>query len=229
MGGGPPRSVAGVRAWWLGLALLVGCREQIVVLPDGGGGGGVDRGAPITGQDAGPRPDAGAEHDAGPRQGAACFVDPFANCSDPAEQSRTNDSWADAASFHTTSVGCIRGDELTTLAGDQLGILCQTEPADYFALTVVPCDTRTLRMQVRLHPLTECPGAEYALALLFGGGLRACGDTFDGQRIECSEEGPDRIIRLLIPPGNTVQPWYFGVVSDHPDVRFEYALEASIQ
>lgn len=228
-GPGAPRSLPSVRAWLLAsLLLLVGCREQIVVQPDGGGTAADTGTGSNPGQDGGQSTvDAGSAQDGGARE--ACFVDPFDPCSDPDEAARTNNEWSDASQFTTSSVGCRSGDELTPLAESRQGILCQSEPADYFNLILVPCDTRVLRMQVRLRPLTQCPDDRLALELRAGGGIKACGDTWDGELIECLREGPDRIMRLLINPDLSVQSWYFAVLSDFSDVRFEYDLEVSVQ
>ncbi len=233
------------------MALCVaGCAQQVVVYPDaaesmsdGGAsdGGVVDSG---PGSDSGPdsgviadlgvadsgAPDTGAPVDAGPPDSGvlACTVDPFAQCTDTYETARTNDSWTDATRY-SGSCGCIQGDDLTTLEGTQLGRVCQTEVGDYHSLTIVPCDTRTLTLQVRLHMLTDCDPSKYELGLLHGGGVRNCGDLMDGEPIVCSEDGLDRIIQLRIPPDDTVQSWYFAVLSDEPDVQFDYDLQVSVR
>jgi len=227
-----------------------GCAQQVVVYPDaadpqGDGGNGdsgsqdavvvVDSGADAGGvadvgvADSG-APDTGAPVDAGPPDSGvlACTVDPFAQCNDTYETARTNDSWTDATRY-SGSCGCIQGDDLTTLDGNQLGKICQTEVGDYHSLTIVPCDTRTLTLQVRLHMLTDCDPTKYELGLLHGGGIRNCGDLMDGEPIVCSEDGLDRIIQLRIPPDNTVQSWYFAVLSDEPDVQFDYDLQVSVR
>lgn len=228
-----------MRAWLLVLPLaLLGCHEQIVVRPDAGGAvsdsgtsGGADTGtgSPDSGRpdaDAGPAPDGGDPTDAG---SAACFVDPFDVCDDPAEVGRTNNEWPDASRFTESSVGCLSGDDLTPLDGHQVGVICHTEPADYFNMTVIPCDTLTMRLQVRLHVGTDCPEDRLALEVRHGGGIIGCGDTFDGQTMECLRDGDDRIMRILIPPGLSVQSWYFAVLSDYPDVRFDYDLQVTLQ
>lgn len=225
------------------LAPLVGaCAQEIIVFPDAAvaadaalvdvGPDAVDSGAGIdaaAGLDA--RPDDAAGLDGGPGDASepACTGDRFDPCDDPSEAGDPNDSWSDASRYHSTSVGCIQGDDLSMLQGSRAGVMCPLEDADYYALTVVPCDTLTLRMQVRLRMRDACPAEAYALRLLYGGGERDCGELFDGEPIECLEEGADRIIRLVIPPSRTVQSWYFAVLAERPDVTFEYDLEVSVQ
>lgn len=228
----------------------VGCAQQVVVYPDAADpvrdGGAGDSGAADaallqdSGADAGVEPDlgladsgvpdTGPASDAGPPDSGvlACTVDPFAVCNDTYETAQTNDSWTDASRY-SGSCGCIQGDDLTTLDGTQLGKICQTEVGDYHSLTIVPCDTRTLVLQVRLHMLTDCDPSKYELGLLHGGGVRDCGDLMDGEPIVCSEDGADRIIQLRIPPDNSVQSWYFAVLSDEPDVQFDYELQVSVR
>jgi len=222
-------------------ALLVSaCAQQVVVYPDAGGGADAapaldaaraDTGAPSA--DAGQvgDPDAGAGDAALADAGeGACYQDPFDTCDDPAEPADDrNDAWVDASRYHTTSVGCIQGDDLSPLMGSQPARMCPLDRADYYALTVVPCDTITMRMEVRLRMAEVCPAERYELALLYGGGLRACGEDFQGSPIQCLEEGADRIIRVLLPPDNSVQSWYFAVLTSADDVRFDYTLEVSVQ
>jgi hypothetical protein len=230
----------------LALAVLIsatlGCAQEIIAYPDASidAGAGADSGSdggiradsggpPDGGADAGTLLDAGLLDAETPDSGAAaCIVDPFVLCEDSHESVRTNDSWTSASSY-SGSAGCIQADDLTVLDGSVLGVMCPAEPADYHALTIVPCDTRTLRLEIRLHMLTACDPDKYELEVRAMGGVRACGEEINGNMLRCSEDGQDRIVQLLIPPDRNIQPWYIGVRSDSPDVQFDYDLQVTVQ
>jgi len=187
-------------------------------LPPGGDGG--------SDADAGATADVGPQNDAGPA--AECFVSPFDVCSDPAEEMETNNSWPDAFRFNDNmSVGCVVDlDEIRPLDRTASGILCHTEPADYYSLTVVTCDSRTMLAEIRLHLRTDCPESRYDLIFLRGGRVIDCGSD---PNVECSTEGGDRIIRIRVPPDRVVASWQFAVQSESPDVVFQYDLSVTLQ
>lgn len=194
---------------------IAGARDAGIVdagRPDSGArDGGVDR-------DGGSDRDAGFVRDAGPD---GCFVDPFAVCDDPEEAERRNDDWASASAFHTTSVGCLRGDEFTPFDLTRSSLVCQTDPADFYRLTVVPCDTRTLIAELRMRVLTACPADRSHLAFFSAGGRIDCSDS----RLTCSTVDGEEIIQLRVPPGNSILSWQIAVESDFEDVAFDYELQ----
>ncbi len=176
---------------------------------DGGDDGGVAGGEGV---------DAGA---------LACQVDPFERCEDPDEAARTNNRWADALPFYTTSVGCIQGDDFSPLDHSQSSVLCQTEPADYYRLTIVGCDTKTIIAEIRMRPLTECRQELYNFEVLSGGRVLECGDEQFG--MECRMEGETQLILVRIEPARTVFSWQFGITSDLDDVRLDYELSIVVR
>lgn len=232
-----------MRAHYLVGLLAIGCAQEILVndrdagpLPRDGGPAAV-RDAGETVRDAGQTArDAGANgrdggvvaRDAGPRDGGetiTCIVDPFDPCDDPDEAMRTNNEWSDASAFHTTSVGCQTGDEFEAFDGVQSSRMCQSEPADFYRLTVVPCDTITMRTEIRLS-VDMCPADRWSLAFFRGGGRQDCNDPNDG--LTCTEEDGDQVIRFFVPPGNSILSWQVAVESDFQDVLFDYDLSISI-
>jgi hypothetical protein len=228
--GGVRRSV--LLSLALGAAAL-GCRQDIAVLEDAGRGRVVDAGMADVGgardagaADAGTTVDAGvggapdAAEDAGPADAGACRGNPFAFCEDPAE-TRPNNEWANATRFGN-SVGCISGDDLTELDTTLDGRLCPNDPADFYALTVVPCDTRTLLFEMRLRPSAAC-GEDAVDAVFFSGGGRV-GCQSDRWMVQCSRDGEDRVVRVQVPPGRSVLSWQLAVEALVPDASVDYAL-----
>lgn len=215
----------------------LGCRQDIAVLADAGrtratdasaadvggppDGGSGDAGAP---QDAGGGGDTGAladaTVDAGSADAGACRGDPFAFCDDP-EETRPNNDWPDATRFGG-SVGCISGDDLTELDTTLDGRLCPSDPADFYGLTVVPCDTLTMLFEMRLRPRAAC-GEDAVDAVFFSGGGRV-GCQSDRWMVQCSRDGEDRVVRIQVPPGRTVHSWQLAVESLVPDARVDYEL-----
>lgn len=215
---------------------LCACAQQVVVYPDGGpepSDAATADGSPSI--DSGVRSDAGVGADSGSPDGddagaLACTGDPFDTCEDPDEPNGDrNDQWIDADRY-ASSVGCLAADDtVTELSQSKAARMCPTDRGDFYGLTIVPCDTATLRLQVRLRMREACPADRYELQLLFGGGVRECGSEFDGELVRCTEDGGDRLIQLLIPPGNSVQSWYFAVLTHADDVLFDYDLEVSVR
>lgn len=230
--------------WILGALLLAGCPQTIVVEGRDGGettqadagfadSGVRDVGAQIDGDDAGTR-DAGSGRDGGPgrdagRDGGAdtCFVDPFDACPDPDEAGGANNEWHTASAIHSSSAGCQTGDDFEPLDASARSVLCHVEPADFYRLTIVPCDTRTMIATLRLTVHDTCPDDRYHLAWFSGGGRLDCNDPQDG--LTCTRDGEDLVIRRRVDPGNSLLSWQFAVESDFEDVRFEYTLNVTLE
>lgn len=222
------------------LALLAACARDISVEPSDGATTRDARSDPsdapaedAAAPDADPMdataPDLGhldaSAADTGPAQ-PACRVDRFLPCADADEDARRNDDWASATPFNDNrSVGCIRGDELTTLERTRTSTLCSNESADFYGLQFVHCDTRSVNAQIRLHPRTECDPADFSLGFRRGVSID-CANPPAGVR--CRTEGVDRIIEIVAPPDRTVSPWYFSVEKTRSDVRLEYSLTVRI-
>ncbi len=227
------------------VALCCSCAQDIQVeLGDSGPGSDASSGVDLgEGADLGARdqswPDAsvgdtgsttrrdGGE-DASVDAGAlACQVDPFERCEDPDEADRTNNRWVDALPFYTTSVGCIQGDDFSPLDHSQSSVLCQTEPADYYRLTIVGCDTRTIIAEIRMRPLTACHPQLYNFEVLHGGRVLECGD--EQFSMECRMEEETQLMLVRIEPARTIFSWQFGITSDLEDVRLDYELSIVVR
>lgn len=215
----------------LGL-LLTACPESIPVLiyPDAtteqtrdSGFGDASELPDATLADTGIVADAGATDIESLDAGNGCAADPFNPCEDLNEPMNGNDDWSSGFRFHGTSVGCLSGDTFTGLDTRLDHVICPGEAADYFGLTVVPCDTRTMFMEFRFTPTAEC-SADVAFEFLSGGGVVAC----DSGRynIQCSQEGGVQVVRLELEPGNSILSFYFGIrrVADRVRVPYSVAL-----
>lgn len=228
---------------WMLLASLLatGCAQKIVVNDDLDGSigpprdggaidaGVVDSGVPYDGGDHDPNRDGGPRDGGSVRDGGteACFVGPFDPCDDPDEAMNTNNEWSSASAIHTTSAGCQTGDDFVPLDASASSVLCNVEPADFYRLTIVPCDTRTMIATLRLTIHDTCPADRYNLAWFSGGGRLDCDDPQDG--LMCSVENGELVMRRRVNPGNSVFSWQFAVESDFEDVRFDYTLRITLE
>lgn len=159
--------------------------------------------------------------------GPACFVDPFDPCPDPDEATRLNNDWSSATYFNGNhTIGCLTGDQFTGLDLARTTVLCPGEPADWYQLTLVECDTRTMFGEIRMTPHTMCPSDAWTLNLI-GEGSDPCTQP----HVECFDDGADRVMRIRLdaPSHAVVYSWYIGVVSAVQDVKLDYTLSVRLQ
>jgi hypothetical protein len=113
-----------------------------------------------------PQPDAGTSpgtgDSGGPDEGEdvpgarACVVDkPTTRCEDP-ETKINNDSMSGVRLNEGRNSGCPTADNLVTVDEVYSGVLCHSEPADWFRLGLVHCNTRTFYVKVSLTPTEAC-------------------------------------------------------------------------
>jgi hypothetical protein len=154
-----------------------------------------------------------------------CEADLFEACADPQEVDNSNNTWADADQLGN-SAGCVGSrDTIVERTPSVTGIMCPREPADWYAQTIVPCDTLTLTVEVRVTPQPACEADEWQLVVNRGGARIGCDDP----RITCLQEGATKIARWTVPPANSVESWYFGVENVMPASRFEYTATMTIR
>ncbi len=213
-----------MRTMMLAALLVAGCAQKIVVNDGGDRDGGPgntppsDSGTGAGGEDAGSVDSGGS---------FSCFVDPFDPCDDPDEVNGTNNEWSSASAIHSSSAGCQTGDDFEPLDATASSLICNVEPADFYRLTIVPCDTRTMIATLRFTIHDACPSDRYNVAWFSGGGRLDCNDPQDG--LTCTVEDGDIVMRRRVNPGNSILSWQFGVESDFEDVRFEYSLNIKLE
>ncbi|MBA2664443.1 MAG: hypothetical protein H0U74_19305, partial [Bradymonadaceae bacterium] len=155
----------------------------------------------------------------------ACIVNGFTTtCDDP--EPKINNAWHSGVALNNNkNVGCPSGDNLITMDETYEGVMCHTEPGDWFRLGAVHCDTRTFFVEVTLTPKTECDPSLV--------NLKVNGYDCDHERAFCPEMegGAKRIIlRFPAPTHGVVFALYFGVEAGELEdsrlgVQFEYDLQ----
>lgn len=174
----------------------------------------------LPGFDAQPSRDATAPDARPPDAGGAlaCHVDRFSSCADPDEAVRTNNTPSDSFYQPMFSVGCASDDNFVPGLLRIDSRICHTEPADWFEVTYVPCDTVTMRVRVELILDTPCEADAFALQV----SNRPC----DGSdpNVRCTQSGSRHTVEFLLPPSNSVGSIDFGVVRASEDVAADYQL-----
>lgn len=191
---------------------------------DEGDGGGWPDALPgldvLPGFDAQPGRDAVAPDAAAPDAGGAlaCHVDRFSSCADPDEAVRTNNEPSDSFYQQSFSVGCASSDNFVPGLLRIDSRICHSEPADWFEVTYVPCETLTMRVRVDLIIDTPCEPGAFALQV----SNRPC----DGSNpdVRCTQVGNTYSVEFLLPPSNSVGSIDFGVIRVSDDVAADYLL-----
>lgn len=155
--------------------------------------------------------------------GGICKADLFDACEDPVEAEGTDNSWFDANSLGSSG-GCLNGDEITERTQMVESIICPREPGDWYNQTIIPCDTLTLTIEVRVTPDPGCESDEWRIEINRAGSAIPCTD----ERLNCFDEGTTKVVRWTLPPGNSVDSWYFGVVNADTS-KFTYQAELRIR
>lgn len=169
---------------------------------------GSDRGADDAGRADATAPDASTA--------LACHVDRFSSCADPDEAARQNNSPSDSFYQNGFTVGCASSDNFVAGTLNISSRICHTEPADWFEVTFVPCDSLTMLVRVRLETITACESDAFELQVA----SRRCGSA----GVRCTDNGAVKIVEFAIPPGNSVGFFDFGVVRVAEDVAADYRL-----
>lgn len=214
------------------LLVLVACGQDVTTtIPDcgvaatHGDAAGTPADAGVGGTDAGPA-DTGIGLDAAAPDATAplaCHVDPFAACADPLE-TRANNTSSDAINRSLTGGnGCRSSDEFTAGSDRVTGRICPTEPADWFAYTYLPCDTITLIAELRVRVTTPCERESWAVEVPF----HPCDGT--DPDVSCTWDGEWRVIRVLLPPSNSVGILKFGVTHPGNDTAFDWEAQVELR
>ena len=151
-------------------------------------------------------------------------------CTDPDEGTgmNGNNTWADAVFFDTNhTIGCASGggDTVTPFDHTHSGILCPGDPADYYLVTIICCDTRTMNAEIRLHPTTACDPSDFALVFYGDSGRVDCANPDPDAGIACTNDMGDTVIRAQIPPCNVVFEWEFGIEAKNPNVSLDLSYD----
>lgn len=150
--------------------------------------------------------------------GLACHVDRFSSCADADEAVRTNNDPGDSFHQNGFTVGCASDDDFVPGTLTLSSRVCHTEPADWFEVTYVPCDTLTMRARVTLTIDTPCDADAFELRV----SNRPCDNS--SADVRCTRNGLVQTIEYLLPPGNSVGSIDFGVVRISEDVAADYHL-----
>jgi len=157
-----------------------------------------------------------------------CIVDPFAVCVDNDESARSNDVRTDAFPLQSTTAGCPAADNFVGADLARAGVMCALEPADWYLINLVGCDTRTYVLDAIVDFTPACFAEDFNLAVVgYPGGLPA--DPCTDPRVQCETSLGHRRMQLLIEPNNSSFFVYFGLEKVGANLGFSYDFRVIVR
>lgn len=157
-----------------------------------------------------------------------CIVDPFAVCVDNDESARSNDVRTDAFPLQASTAGCPSADNFVGADLARAGVMCALEPADWYLINLVGCDTRTFVLEAIVDFTPACFAEDLNLTVVgYPGGLPA--DPCTDPRVQCETSLGRRRMQLLIEPNSSSFFMYFGIEKVGANLGFGYDFRVIVR